>query len=239
MARTGPSRKNALVIIVTSVLMVYAGFMLFWCPLAGAGEGGGHKASGELVRGFRVLPVQAPNGVLGFFVFRGDYIKFDIGAEQGIVLSIPALDIETPLTSDLNQAPYFKMKKTGVFDLFINDIAATLTVMEYEGAYYRPVSAEEAKDVIQTFFPLILDVRTPKEYIRGHLADALLIPVQDLQRRLSELSSRKDDPILIYCATGNRSTVASKILIDRGFTRIFNLRHGIVDWHRKKYPVVK
>ncbi len=239
MRKTGDSRKNALLIIVTGVLLMYAGFTFIPYPQAGAGDGGGPEASGKLVRGFRVLPALEPGGNSEFFVFQGDYIKFDIGPAQDSVLSIPALDIESPLSSDLDRAPYFKMKKTGVFDFFINDVAATLTVVEYKGTSYQAVSAGEAQDVIQAFSPLILDVRTPKEYAGGHLAGAVLIPVQELQNRLSELSSRKDDPILIYCATGNRSTVASKILIDRGFTRIFNLRYGIADWHKKKYSVVK
>jgi len=235
MGMTGHSQKSALFIFVTGVLLMVGGFVGFPEISAGAGE----QASGKLVRGFRVLQVSEPAGDMEFFVFRGDYIKFDTGVDQAVVLSIPALDIESRLIPDLDQAPYFKMKKTGVFDIFINGIAATLTVLEYTGAHYQAVSAREAQDVIQTFSPLILDVRTPKEYSRGHLAEARLIPVQVLQKRLSELSSGKDDPILIYCATGNRSTVASKILIDSGFTRIFNLRHGIVDWHRKKYPIVK
>jgi rhodanese-related sulfurtransferase len=41
------------------------------------------------------------------------------------------------------------------------------------------------------------------------------------------------------CATGNRSTVAAKILIDNGFKRIFNLRRGISGWERDKHPVVQ
>lgn len=45
--------------------------------------------------------------------------------------------------------------------------------------------------------------------------------------------------ILVYCATGNRSTVAAKILIDNGFKRIFNLRQGISGWERDKHPVVQ
>jgi rhodanese-related sulfurtransferase len=45
--------------------------------------------------------------------------------------------------------------------------------------------------------------------------------------------------VLIYCATGNRSTVAAKILIDNGFKRIFNLRRGISGWEQEKLPVVQ
>jgi rhodanese-related sulfurtransferase len=46
-------------------------------------------------------------------------------------------------------------------------------------------------------------------------------------------------PILICCATGNRSTVAAKILIDRGVQRVYNLRPGIAGWERENLPVVR
>jgi len=86
---------------------------------------------------------------------------------------------------------------------------------------------------------LILDVRTPGEYGSGHLQNAVLIPVQELQGRLKELASYKDRQIFIYCATGNRSTVASKILIDHDFKQITNMRHGIYEWKKENYPVVR
>jgi rhodanese-related sulfurtransferase len=67
----------------------------------------------------------------------------------------------------------------------------------------------------------------------------MLIPVQELQTRLKELSAYKHTDILIYCATGNRSTVASKILIDHGFKRIINMRYGIAQWRHNKYLIEK
>ncbi|WDP89949.1 MAG: rhodanese-like domain-containing protein [Desulfobacter sp.] len=205
--------------------------------LAWAGQA--DKVSGALINGFRVLNAEELARGNGFSVFRGDYIKFDLGSGRPVLLSIPALGIEGQLAPDQGRSPYFKMKQTGIFDIYIGDTAGTIRVIEYAGAHYRAVSAKDAQEVIQTFSPLILDVRTPKEFNQARIKNAVLIPVQELQKRWTELSARKDDPILIYCATGNRSTVASKILIDRGFTRIFNLRHGIVDWYRKKYPVIQ
>ena len=71
------------------------------------------------------------------------------------------------------------------------------------------------------------------------LKKSVLIPVQELQSRYKEISDYKNQDILIYCATGNRSTVASKILIDNGFKRIFNMRYGIYEWSQDKYPVIK
>jgi rhodanese-related sulfurtransferase len=87
--------------------------------------------------------------------------------------------------------------------------------------------------------PVILDVRTRREYARAHLAGSILIPLQELQARIGELSGHKDREILVYCATGNRSTVAAKILIDSGFNRIYNMRRGIAGWGQEKMPVVR
>ena len=198
------------------------------------------EPSGQIVNGFRVLDVTGSGDSPEWVVFRGDYIKFKI--EPGMIdpiLSIPSLAIEQKLVSDLTQAPYFKMKAVGIFDFFMGPLGGTLKVVEYNRVNYEAVSAQQAQQVMDVFSPLILDVRTPGEYARGRLENSILIPVQQLQSRMDELSAFKDEPILIYCATGNRSTVASKLLIDKGFTRIFNLRHGIADWVRNKYPIVK
>jgi rhodanese-related sulfurtransferase len=104
---------------------------------------------------------------------------------------------------------------------------------------YREVSANEAAQLINNEHPFILDVRTPGEYSSGHLQNAVLIPVQELQGRLKELAAYKDREILIYCASGYRSKVASKILIDNDFKQIANMRHGIYEWVKKNLPVVR
>jgi len=198
------------------------------------------EPSGQIVNGFRVLKAIDSGNPLHWIVYRGDYIKFDIDqALADPVLAIPGLSVKEKLLPDLEQTPYFKMKEMGIFEVFIGSLAGTLEVVEYYQANYEAVSAQQALSVIESLNPLILDVRTPKEYAAGHLENSVLIPVQQLQARLEELAEAKDQPILIYCATGNRSTVASKILIDKGFARIFNLKQGIVDWAKSKYPIVK
>jgi len=60
-----------------------------------------------------------------------------------------------------------------------------------------------------------------------------------LSERVSELRGYLDQNILIYCRSGNRSIVASEILIDRGFKKTFNLQEGILEWREKGYPIEK
>jgi rhodanese-related sulfurtransferase len=196
--------------------------------------------SGTVVNGYRILDVQQLQGVIDLKVYRGDYIKFKFApSDTDPLLSIPDLAIQKSLPGNPAEAPYFKMKKPGTFAFSLGNVAGNLTVINYRQASYREVSSREAADLIQNEQAIILDVRTPNEYKRGHLHNSVLIPVQELQTRYKELGTHKDREILIYCATGNRSTVASKILIDSGFKHIVNMRGGIYDWHKKNYPIAR
>jgi len=106
-----------------------------------------------------------------------------------------------------------------------------------EDAVYGDVSVEEAKDLIDSKPDLvILDVRTEAEFNDGHIESATNIPVDDLSSRLSELS--KNNELLVYCRTGNRSTTAVGILEDNGYTRLFHMDGGITEWTREGYPTV-
>ena len=196
--------------------------------------------SGTVVNGYRILPIEKNAGKVDLKVYRGDYIKFKIDPSMPPpLLMIPDLAIEKRLPGNFAEAPYFKMKKPGIFAFSMGDIDGSITVINYRQASYREVASREAADLIKNEGPVILDVRTPNEYNRGHLHNSVLIPVQELQSRYKELGNHKDREILIYCATGNRSTVASKILIDNGFKHIVNMRGGIYDWGKKNYPVTR
>jgi len=198
------------------------------------------QVSGRLADGFRVLTVARGQGDVLFRVYRGDYLKFAYDPALGDpILAIPALSVRQRLAADVGRAPYFKMKATGVFAFSLGPITGRIEVFDYRQAHYREVTAEEAAHLIETHQPLILDVRTPAEFARGHLYNARLIPVQEIERRLHEIAAYKDREILVYCATGNRSTVASKIMNDHGFKRVSNLRHGIVQWAKDRRPVVR
>jgi phage shock protein E len=81
---------------------------------------------------------------------------------------------------------------------------------------------------------LLLDVRTPEEFASGHIDGAVNIPVESLQRRLSEVPMNQ--PIVVYCRSGNRSAQASQILAQAGYTRIYDMG-GLNDWVALGFPV--
>ena len=210
------------------------GALLLWAGTAGAAS-----VSGTLENGYRILPLEL-GAANEFVVFRGDYVKFRLPAGvTSVQIQFPRLGMEKQSLADLTATSFFKMKKIGEFGFSAGALTGTVRVVEYEQLGYRAVSARDAMEIYKSQAPLVLDVRTPREFKLGHLQGALLIPVQRLRQRLGELSGHESVPILIYCATGNRSVVASKILMDAGFTRIINLKGGIAEWKREGYPVTR
>ncbi len=224
------------------VFVILIGFIIL-TGLSGASADTGMEnepASGSLVQGYRILSIEPSVGDVHLVVYRGDYIKFDFKTTIGDpILKIPELSIEQTLATGLDNAPYFKMKSMGRFRFSLGNVTGNIQVIEYKQPHYREIEAGEAAKFLQNLNPLVLDVRTHAEFNSGHLKNAILIPVQELQKRVGELSEYKHSDILIYCATGNRSTVASKILVDKGFKRIVNMRYGISQWAKSGYPIVK
>lgn len=96
-------------------------------------------------------------------------------------------------------------------------------------ANFESIDAKQALHLVENDTnTTLLDVRTIEEYKEGHLRDATLIPVQDLENNLGMLRQDKDKKIIVYCATGNRSVSASRILEENGFTPL-NVKGGIIE----------
>lgn len=105
----------------------------------------------------------------------------------------------------------------------------TLTGCGNSSSTYKTVNMEEAKKMIETNADVIvLDVRTLEEFNEGHIPNALLYPVQELDQRWNELDKSKT--YLIVCRSGNRSQTASDILIKNGFKHVYNTSGGMNQW---------
>ncbi|WP_044642454.1 rhodanese-like domain-containing protein [Risungbinella massiliensis] len=78
---------------------------------------------------------------------------------------------------------------------------------------------------------LFVDVRTEEEYEAGHIPAATYhIPHEEMVNRYTELVEYQDKPILLICRSGVRSEIAAQILADKGFTRLYNLKGGMLEW---------
>ena len=93
--------------------------------------------------------------------------------------------------------------------------------VDFSGAHAL-LSAEREK--------VLLDVREEPEYLTGHAADALLLPVDEITAEsAAELIPSLDTPVLVYCRTGRRSAQAAQMLEDLGYSEIYDMG-GLVGW---------
>jgi len=97
-------------------------------------------------------------------------------------------------------------------------------------ASYRQINMEEAAEMMEKESGyIILDVRTPEEFAEKHIPGALNIPNEAIgTEEIPELPD-KQQLILVYCRSGNRSKQASEKLVAQGYTNIVEFG-GINDW---------
>ncbi len=114
--------------------------------------------------------------------------------------------------------------------LLIQITAAVLLLTSCGGATYTQISQDEAMQMMQDESDyLIVDVRRPDEFAEGHIAGAINVPNEEISDEMPELLPDKDQLILIYCRSGNRSKEASQKLADIGYTKVYEFG-GINTW---------
>jgi rhodanese-related sulfurtransferase len=87
--------------------------------------------------------------------------------------------------------------------------------------------------------PIILDVRTPREYQQGHVTGAVNLPYQQIGRRLADLEQIRDKQIVVYCEVGPRARVAQSMLQQAGFADVKHLAGDMAGWRRARLPTTR
>ena len=85
--------------------------------------------------------------------------------------------------------------------------------------------------------PQIVDVRTPEEYTEGHLAHATNIDYngESFKSEIEKLDKSK--PTFVYCLSGGRSAKAADLMRKKGFTKVYEMKGGMLAWRNAKLPV--
>ena len=101
------------------------------------------------------------------------------------------------------------------------------------------VGTLQATQLINREDALVIDVREPAEYAKGHVLGARNVPLADFERRAAEFDKHKAKPVIVVCESGSRSARAIEALRARGFARVFNLSGGFGAWQQAGLPVEK
>jgi thioredoxin len=111
--------------------------------------------------------------------------------------------------------------------------------LSYACAQERPVklSADAFEEKIQTLADeQLVDVRTPDEFKKGHLKDALNADINSGEFKNMIASLDKSKPVLVYCLSGGRSAKAAEYMRSNGY-QVYELEGGIVKWNSENKPV--
>ncbi len=82
---------------------------------------------------------------------------------------------------------------------------------------------------------VLVDVRSASEFATGHVPDAVNIPLHELETRLNEVPT--DKPVIVICASGNRSQTGARLLTQAGRTDVYNLKGGTMAWMMRNLPL--
>jgi rhodanese-related sulfurtransferase len=101
------------------------------------------------------------------------------------------------------------------------------------------LSAERFKAIMNDKNGMIIDLRTPEEISKGHIANAVYIDflAKDAEQQILKLDKSKT--YYVYCASGGRSGDAAEFMEKHGFKRVYNLNNGFDGWKKKGFPVVQ
>ncbi|HJU05894.1 MAG TPA: rhodanese-like domain-containing protein [Nitrospiraceae bacterium] len=103
------------------------------------------------------------------------------------------------------------------------------------GRLYMDVSAEETERMLERHEgaverALLVDVRTPREYVAKHAPGAKSVPFEELEARYKTEISATAEKVFVYCSSGDRSRLACDFLSQRGYTNLYNVRDGLQGW---------
>lgn len=94
---------------------------------------------------------------------------------------------------------------------------------------YHKISADEAKEMMDKGGVTIVDVRREDEYTASHIPGAVLVTLDTIGAQPPEALPDLDAVLLIYCRTGVRSKQASDLLVELGYTQVYDFG-GIATW---------
>ena len=118
-------------------------------------------------------------------------------------------------------------------------LLATVACREAEqSGYPSQISpAELAERIGDRDGPLILDVRSPEEYMAGHIPGAASVPHTQLAFRVNELGVGRSDEVVVYCRAGDRAGHAKQVLIRAGYSKVLDLQGHMRTWRQGGYPI--
>lgn len=95
---------------------------------------------------------------------------------------------------------------------------------------YININNEKLNKLAKEEDVLLLDVRSKDEYEEKNIQNSINIQLHDLLYNIDEIENYKNKSVVVYCRSGHRSITACNLLSIEGFTKLYNLEKGIIDY---------
>jgi rhodanese-related sulfurtransferase len=96
-----------------------------------------------------------------------------------------------------------------------------------------------ATELINHREALVVDVRPAADFAKGHIINAVNMPMNGFQKQIPTLHKHKDKPVVINCRSGSQSSAACRLLRKDGFGEVYNLRGGLLAWQNANLPLTR
>lgn len=121
---------------------------------------------------------------------------------------------------------------------FIQIFCVIISFADAQSTGFKNLTPQDFTYQIHNNPGTLLDVRTSTEFANGHIANAGQLNYYALDFEQKLLLLPKNHPIYLYCSTGYRSKRAAQMLVKNGYSKVFNLEKGIMDWNLNNLPIV-
>ncbi|BAJ64933.1 MULTISPECIES: rhodanese-like domain-containing protein [Anaerolinea] len=143
--------------------------------------------------------------------------------------------VQTKKTAQRQGFPWWAWVLIGLVVGFGAIAVSTLMRPSQQATLPAEISVQQAAQ-LRDEGAFVLDVREPEEWNEYHIPGATLIPLGQLASRVNELP--RDQKIVVYCRSGNRSQEGRDILKQAGFTNVTSMSGGIKAWSAAGLPTV-
>lgn len=101
------------------------------------------------------------------------------------------------------------------------------------------LTPSQAVRLINSEKAVVIDVRDPTTFEKGHITNAVNIPVLELDRSLKRLEQYKQNPLIIVCTTGQKSAYIVNKLRKQSYQKVYMFSGGMGAWTNANMPVIK
>ncbi|WP_117236254.1 rhodanese-like domain-containing protein [Vibrio maerlii] len=119
-------------------------------------------------------------------------------------------------------------------------IAVIMNIVKTKTAQYKEIMPAQLTQMINREEGTVIDIRSKDEFKKGHITDAVhILPADIKSGSFGSLESKKADPIVVVCKTGQTAITAANDLAKAGFEQVFVLKNGLISWNEANMPLVR